>query len=189
MTKQLSEMSLEELWQLFPISLTEHQTEWAQWYEEEVQVVRSALGKEIISRISHVGSTAVKGIWAKPVVDILIEIPAGTSMDSVKDVLTECGYIIMSADKKRISFNKGYTEKGYAEKVFHLHLRYRGDNDELYFRDYLNQYPAAAKQYEALKLTLWERYEHDREAYTTAKTEFVSEWTRKAKEEYGNKYK
>ena len=43
----------------------------------------------------------------------------------------------MSETSDRLSFNKGYTEEGFAERVFHLHLRYIGDNDELYFRDYL----------------------------------------------------
>lgn len=50
------------------------------------------------------------------------------------------GYICMSETSDRISFNKGYTENGFAERVFHLQLRYIGDNDELYFRDCLIEY-------------------------------------------------
>ena len=53
----------------------------------------------------------------------------------------------MSESRDRISFNKGYTEDGFAEKVFHLHLRYRGDNGELYFRDFLIEHPDVAKEY------------------------------------------
>ena len=68
-----------------------------------------------------------------------------------------------------MSFNKGYTEEGFAEKVFHLHLRYFGDNDELYFRDYLNERPDIAEKYEQLKLSLWKKYEHDRDGYTEAR--------------------
>lgn len=98
------------------------------------------------------------------------------------------GYICMSQSEDRISFNKGYTENGFSEKVFHLHLRYAGDNDELYFRDYLIEFPDIAKEYEKLKISLWKEYEHNRDAYTNAKTEFVKKYTEKAKSIYGNRY-
>lgn len=57
----------------------------------------------------------------------------------------------MSSSESRYSFNWGYTEKGFADKVYHLHLRYEGDNDELYFRDYLNENPLYAKEYECIR--------------------------------------
>ena len=72
--------------------------------------------------------------------------------------------------------------------MFHLHLRHAGDNDELYFRDYLNDNPLLAKQYEALKRSLWKRFEHDRDGYTLAKTSFIMEQTEKAKRCYGRRY-
>ena len=93
----------------------------------------------------------------------------------------------MSQTEDRLSFNKGYTEQGFAERVFHLHLRYTGDNDELYFRDYLLEFPAVAKEYERLKLSLWKKYEHDRDAYTNAKTEFIQKYTQQAKILYKNR--
>ena len=94
----------------------------------------------------------------------------------------------MSDGQNRKSFNYGYTDKGFAEKVFHLHLRYKGDNDELYFRDFMNDNVLLAKQYEELKMSLWKIYEHDRDSYTNAKGSFVIEQTKKAKKEYGNRY-
>ena len=81
-----------------------------------------------------------------------------------------------------MSFNKGYMEEGFADKVYHLHLRYAGDNDEIYFRDYLNAHPEVAKEYETLKLGLWKRFEHDRDGYTAAKSEFVTKYTELAKQ-------
>ena len=94
----------------------------------------------------------------------------------------------MSESEKGLSFNKGYTENGFAERVFHLHLKCTGDNDELYFRDYLNEFLDVAKEYEKLKLSLWKEYEHNRDAYTNAKTDFVKKYTLQAKSFYGNKY-
>ena len=61
--------------------------------------------------------------------------------------------------------------------IFLVHLRYTGDNDELYLRDYLNELPDVAKEYETLNLRLWKQYEHNRDAYTDAKTGFISKWT------------
>ena len=63
-----------------------------------------------------------------------------------------------------------------------------GDNDELYFRDYLIEHPNVAKEYEELKLDLWKKHVRNRDAYTNAKTEFVKKYTEKAKILYGNRY-
>ena len=94
----------------------------------------------------------------------------------------------MSRNERRMSFNKEYTESGFAERVFHLHLRYAGDNDELYFRDYLREHPGIAKEYEQLKLLLRKRFEHDRDGYTDAKSEFIKRYTAEAKSLYGKRY-
>ncbi len=185
MRKRLSEMSLEELWQLFPIILTEHQDEWEVWYREEEEALAQILPVQYTARISHVGSTAVRGIQAKPIVDILVEITPGYNMKNIEGILCKNGWLCMSRDEKRMSFNKGYTENGFAERVFHLHLRYEGDNDELYFRDYLREYPEIANKYEQLKLSLRKQFEHDRDGYTEAKTEFVKRYTAEAKSLYG----
>lgn len=184
--KKLSEMSLEELWQLFPIFLTEHRDCWREWYLEEEALLKRAL--PFVKRISHIGSTAVSAIWAKPIIDILAEIPGEKSLGGCKEILLRSGYICMSQRESRLSFNKGYTQDGFAERVFHLHLRYEGDNDEMYFRDYLNEFPEAAKEYEEMKLRLWKEYEHDRDGYTEAKAEFVRRYTQRAKALYANRY-
>lgn len=191
MGKALSDMSLEELWELFPIFLTEHKAIWNAWYVEErkrlADIFLTEKKAENIS-ISHIGSTAIQAIWAKPIIDLLVEIPASLSMDGIKELLVQNGYICMSEEQNRKSFNRGYTSEGFAEKVFHLHLRYKGDNAELYFRDYMNDNPHLAKQYEALKLSLWKEFEHDRDGYTQAKTAFIAEQTEQAKRHYGHRY-
>ena len=181
MSKKLSEMTLEELWQLFPIILTEHKDCWEKYYAEEADELKILLPQG--TKINHIGSTAVKGIWAKSIVDILIEVDETVRLAEVGTILQDNGWIKMSESERRMSFNKGYTESGFAEKVFHLHLRYMGDNDEIYFRNYLIAHPKTAKEYEALKLELWKRFEHDRDGYTEAKSEFVKKYTALAKEE------
>ena len=179
MSKKLSEMTFEELWRLFPIILEEHNNKWVDWFNEEAVNLEKILPRS--AKISHIGSTAVSTIWAKPIVDILVEIENG--MGGVKELLIGNGYICMSEEINRMSFNKGYTENGFAERVFHLHLRYMGDNDEIYFRDYLIEHPDMAKEYEKLKLELWKKFEYNRDEYTNQKTEFVRKYTEIAMEE------
>ena len=101
MSKKLSEMSLEELWQLFPIFLTEHNQHWAEWYDEEKEILGNLLPTD--TEFYHIGSTAINGIWAKPIVDILIVVSDGRRLKDTADALQNNGYIIMSENDKRIS--------------------------------------------------------------------------------------
>ena len=181
MIKKLEEMSLEELWQLFPIFLVEHRSEWKDWYESEKTSLKKILGANVIKRIEHIGSTAIPNIWAKNIVDILLEVGRIEDLARVRDLLVKNGWLVMSESPNRISLNKGYTEQGFAEKVFHLHLRLMGDHDEIYFRDYLCQHPDIAKAYQELKLNLWKKFEHNRDAYTDAKTDFINHYVSEAK--------
>ncbi|MCP0886063.1 GrpB family protein [Ligilactobacillus sp. WILCCON 0076] len=182
MSKPLSGMTLLELWELFPIQLTEHKVYWKEWYREEQAFLSSFLPEDV--RIYHIGSTAINGIWAKPIVDILVETPL-TEHEVIKELLLKNGYLCMTQNEKRMDFNKDYTPDGFAESVFHLHLRDFGDHDELYFRDYLNEHPETADEYEKLKLSLWKPYEHDRDGYTEQKTGFVKKVTQLAIAQYG----
>lgn len=180
MNKKLTDMTLKELWQLFPIVLSEHKPYWSDWYEDEVKNLKDVLPSD--TAYHHVGSTAVRGIMAKPIIDILIETASADKLRQTAKTLQEKGCIVMSATDSRISLNKGYTEKGFDQKVFHFHVRLQGDIDEIFFRDYLNAHKDVAKDYEALKLSIWKKYEHDRDAYTQAKSDFVKKYTNLAKE-------
>lgn len=159
MGKELSEMTLEELWRLFPIILKEHNTHYKDWYEFEKQKLLNCIDRKNFMRINHIGSTSVEGL--------------------------------MSSENNpymKMVFNKGYTKDGFAEKVYHLHVRYYDNWDELYFRDYLMEHKEIAKEYGELKLGLITQYEYNRDEYTNAKSNFILKYTQKAKEEYADKY-
>ncbi len=190
MKADLSELSLEELWTLFPIILKEHNPDYKVWYEEEKQRIISKVKPENLIRISHIGSTAVKGLTAKPIVDILLEIDGACGVSAIIKVLKTLGWRLMSQedDPVKLSFNKGYTPEGFADRVYHLHVRYFGNWPELYFRDFLIAHPDVAGEYERLKLKLWKQYEHDRDSYTEAKTDFVKRYSDMAKVEFNNRY-
>lgn len=183
---KLDELSLEKLWELFPITFTDYGENFKDNYLEEENILKMLLGN-YIKRISHIGSTAIKNIKTKPIVDILIEIDFDNK-DSIREILLNHGYILMNETLEKISFNKGYTINGYDDKVFHIHIKNYRDCDELYFRDYLNDHFLKAKEYEKLKLELYDKYKPNRDLYTNGKKNFVIEIVNLAKEKYKNKY-
>ena len=180
----MNEMTLEELWQLFPIALSDHRAEWADRFARERRRILSFLPNDCPVSLSHIGSTAIPGIKAKNIVDILAE-TAPARFEKVRDAIAANGYTAMSESAGRVSFNRGYTEHGFAEEVFHLHLRYEGDNEELLFRDYLTAHPQTAREFESLKVSLAEKFRYDRDGYTEAKGGFIRSVTERAKREAG----
>lgn len=178
---------------IYPIILCEYNPAWPEWYAEEKMNLERLIGTESIIRISHYGSTSVPGLTAKPTVDILLEITEDTNVSKLIDALSSPEYIClnppdMPTSPPHLMFLKGYLSDGFAEKVFHIHVRYQRDPlnhtaiwDELYFRDYLIAHPETALEYAALKTRLHKGFEHDRDGYTDAKTAFIREVTEKAK--------
>ena len=191
MSKELSEMSNEELWELFPIILSEHKSEWFSEYTKEAKYLVENIGKENVIRISHYGSTSIKGLLAKPTIDILLEITelADKDRQAFIDKVISLGYNYTyqpSNPLPHMMFMKGYTPRGFEGQVYHLHVRYRGDWDELYFCAYLRKHPEVAKEYGDLKLRLIKDFKHDRDGYTNAKTEFIRKYTLLARKELGD---
>lgn len=176
-------MTLEELWLLFPIVMTTYRPQWKEWASEEIHNLSNLLSDVVPVAISHIGSTAIPGIKAKPIVDILVEMSPRADWKQVRTIMERNSYICMAESEKRMSFNKGYTSDGYAERVFHIHFHIEGDNDEIIFRDYLRGHPSVAKEYEALKSSLLPKYRNDRDGYTEAKTDFIRKITVLAKKE------
>ena len=172
MAKRLEDMTLEELWELFPIIISPHNPEWSRWAAEEIAGLSAILSGYALN-ISHIGSTAIPSIMAKPIIDILIEVADSVDREAIKEIMSANGYICMAESADRLSFNKGYTANGFAERVFHVHVHRAGDNDEIRFRDYLISHPDAAKEYESLKEGLLPKYRNDRDGYTAAKTPFI----------------
>lgn len=182
MDKALEKMTLEELWALFPITLTPYNPKWKLWAEDEI-INLQALLSAYSPIINHIGSTAIPDIQAKPIIDLLVEVADRSVFSRIKAILNNNGYICMSDKPNRMSFNKGYTPNGYAERVFHIHLRVFGDNDEILFRDYLISHSNVAKEYEDLKIGLLSKYRNNRDSYTAAKSNFIQRVLQLAKED------
>jgi len=185
-------MSNEELWTLFPIILSEHRLIWKENYLTEKIVIEQAVGIRNIVRINHYGSTSVPNLLAKPSIDILLEVKNNTNIEKLILNMQSVGYIYseqLNNPEPCMMFMKGYTAQGLKGQAFHAHVRYSGHWDELYFRDYLLSHPEIADKYGKLKSELQKKYEHDRDGYTDAKTDFIKQVTKLARTEMQNIYK
>lgn len=174
--RPLWEMSPRELGALFPIVLAEYDPAWPARYAAEAALIETALGPGMLARISHIGSTAVPGMLAKPTIDILLEVYDDVDGTRLVRSLTEMGYhhtLHPERPPPHLMFMKGYTPRGFVGQAFHVHVRFQDDWPEFSFRDYLAGHPAEAERYAALKRRLQARHRFDREAYTDGKTAFI----------------
>lgn len=191
MSQSLDKLSNEELWQLFPIIISEHQPEWKNTYEAEKKVIQESIGNDHIARVNHIGSTFVPNLPAKPTIDILLEVKKDVNTEWLIQTIKSIGYIYSPQPGNpppHMMFMKGYTDEGFKGQAYHLHVRYPGDWNELYFRDYLCKHNETAQKYGELKRTLKEKFEHDRDKYTTEKSDFIKGITELARKEFPDKY-
>ena len=162
------------------ISLVEYNPMWVDMYEEEAEFVKSALGHLVVG-IHHIGSTAIPGICAKPIIDILVEASDIEGIESRNEAMIELGY------EPRGEFGipgRRYFSKGSDEiRTHHVHIFQVGDPQikrHLNFRDYLIAYPDKAREYCELKKQLASQFREDIENYTEGKSEFIEDIDRRA---------
>ena len=162
-----------------PIVVVDYDESWTAIYEMLRARVAVELGPLAIA-VEHVGSTAVLGLAAKPIIDIDVVIASRDDLPRAIAALRRLGYV--HRGDLGVPGREAFEAPGGLPK-HHLYVC-SADSEELRrhleFRDYLRAHEEAARQYEALKRDLAERYRDDREAYTDAKAEFVQETLRAA---------
>jgi GrpB-like predicted nucleotidyltransferase (UPF0157 family) len=162
------------------IKIVPYNPNWPDLYRQEARKIAAALAGEIIL-IHHIGSTAIPGIKAKPVIDCLIEVYQIERVDSYNDELITLGY--HPRGENGIPGRRYFNKKIGNEHTHHLHIFKVGHPEidrHLDFRDYLRAHPNKAQAYSQLKEKLAEKYRHDSVAYTAGKNEFVREIDQKA---------
>lgn len=180
MSKDLNQLTADELGQLFPIIIVDYNPDWPRQASIEKKNIIKKVGKEFISRIEHIGSTAIPGLCAKPTIDFLLEILDITNCDFLINQLQKMGYHFISKPENpppHMMFAKGYSESGITGQTFHIHVRYSGDWDEIVFRDYLLKNQTVTADYARLKRKLVNEFKNDREKYTDSKTTFIKNTT------------
>jgi GrpB-like predicted nucleotidyltransferase (UPF0157 family) len=173
-------MTTDELGQLFPIIIVDYNPDWPKLASIELKNILKIVGKDTVSRIEHIGSTAVPGLCAKPTIDFLLEILDITNCDLLIKKLQKIGYQFIHKPENpppHMMFAKGYSGFGITGQTFHIHVRYTGDWDEIVFRDYLIKNQSVTDEYSRLKRKLADEFKHDREKYTDSKTTFIKKTT------------
>ena len=156
------------------VYLEPHQSEWERAAEETIQTLKSILGS-IAADIQHIGSTSIKIISAKPIIDIAVAVNDYELILSKRDVLEKADIIFRFDERpEQLLFVMGDFAKD--TRSHHIHVVLLGSdewNNYINFRDYLNSNTEAAREYETTKLRLSEQYPDDRIAYTDGKKDII----------------
>lgn len=161
------------------VEIYDYDPAWAQEFRDLGSSLRNALG-DVVGRIDHIGSTAVLGLAAKPVIDIQISVASLEPVRAYLSQLEGLGYVWREDNPEK---TKRYFRETLGLRRTHLHVRQRGSWHEQYallFRDYLRQHAEDCCSYETVKRTLAARYADDRYAYTEAKSDIFWEIIRRA---------
>ena len=162
------------------VALAEYDPSWPQQYEEAAHWLRDHLGSDIILSVEHFGSTAIPGMPAKPIIDILVEIPSfSEAKRRVLPLLNSQTWEYWWYQGKMM-FVKRHKLMGRRTQHVHMMPSGRSRRERLAFRDHLRSDPKDASRYAALKRELAKSHRKDRERYTEAKSDFVSRIVSKA---------
>lgn len=168
------------------VEIVPYNSSWPHDARIEIEKLKAALPLNCIVDIQHVGSTAIPGLSAKPIIDIQI---AAKSLDEMKVIavpaLQKLGYEYWydNPDPERMFFVKGMPPYG-EKRTHHVHIvepTSKHWEGKVLFRDFLISHPEAANEYEQLKIELAQQHTFDREQYTDAKGEFVNKILKLAK--------
>jgi len=173
------------------VDVVAYDPRWPEVFEQERLHLLSCLPTDLVKRIEHFGSTAVPGLSAKPIVDILVEV---TSLDETKQriapILESQGYEYFwrpSWGDDTPPFYAWFIKRDErGNRTHHIHMveAHFEHWDRLLFRDYLIEHSDVAREYGNLKRKLSDAHHRDRVVYTQAKSDFIRVVTEKAKQYY-----
>ncbi len=179
--KRIQELVKEE------VEIVSYNPEWPGYFEKEKKFLLSIIPGGLIKRIEHFGSTAIHGMCAKPIIDMLIEIKSNKDAKNIiVPILKSLGYEYFwrpTIGNKPPFYHWFIKRNKKGQRTHHLHMVTKNSLlwDRLYFRDYLKKFPKEARIYDKLKKELSRKYPNDRVLYTKAKTRFIGRVTGKAK--------
>ena len=163
------------------VDLVDYDPGWPALYEAEADAIQSALAGLTDFEMTHFGSTAIPGLAAKPIIDIMLVVPDQRAWPRLIEPIKGLGYVYWEDNPRRdrMFFVKGMPPFG-PRRTHHVHVRTPEDaRPALVFCDYLRAHPDEAARYAALKRELAARHSTDRDAYTEGKARYVDEIVRR----------
>lgn len=155
------------------VELVSYDATWPARFEAERELLAAALKPWLAGAIEHIGSTAVPGLPAKPVIDIMAPVHTLESSRAAIEVATACGYVYFPYKADQMHW---FCKPSPAHRTHHLHLiPYASPlwEQRLLFRNALRHSQALAAEYGQLKRRLAAQFRTDREAYTEGKGPFI----------------
>ena len=168
-----------------PIEVVDYDPRWPLRYQRERDRIAAALGEHAVA-IEHVGGTAVPGLPAKPVIDIMVGVPDIERAGQAVAGLINLGYQYVPELESQLP-ERRYFRRGTPE-THHVHMVAVSSDfweEHLLFRDYLRTHPQAAEEYGKLKRGLASRFRFDRDAYRAGKLPFIDTVVDAARREAG----
>ena len=156
-----------------PIVIVDYDPDWPRQFQLESELLASALKRWLVGDLEHVGSTAVVGLVAKPIIDIMAPV---RSLDASRPAIDAAATLSYCYSDYKSDAMHWFCKPSPRERTHHLHMVPRTSQlwcDRLAFRDALRANPELAKEYGLLKQELAAQYRFNRDAYTDAKSEFV----------------
>jgi GrpB-like predicted nucleotidyltransferase (UPF0157 family) len=173
------------------VSVVPYDPQWTVMFQKEKMHLLSCLPKTLIKRIEHFGSTAVPGLAAKPIVDMLVEV---SSLDKTREIIPPIleaqGYDYFWrptwGDDTPPFYAWFIKRNSQGHRTHHIHMveAHFEHWGRLLFKDYLIDHPQVAREYAVLKQRLSDVYKNDRVEYTKAKTDFIERITKIAEDQY-----
>jgi GrpB-like predicted nucleotidyltransferase (UPF0157 family) len=163
------------------VTLRAYDPSWPDRFQLEAAALHKAIGPWITGGVHHIGSTAMPGMTAKPVIDIMVGV---ADLDESRPCIELLAPLDYCYAPYRDDVMHGFCKPSPAKRTHHLHLVPTDSarfTDVLAFRDYLRTHAEAARQYENVKLELATRYADDRNAYTDGKSDMVAALTEQAR--------
>lgn len=159
--------------------MSEYKPEWVTKFARESDLLRRLFGKGVLD-IHHIGSTAIPGIKAKPIIDILITTFNIHHIDAFDSEMENLGYLV--GGEFGLSGRRFYCKGDKDHCHYHVHIyeaTHPSANAYLLFRDYMIKHPDNARAYEQIKSDLALKYPNNRTLYTQSKGQFIKELCKK----------
>ncbi|MGB3294973.1 MAG: GrpB family protein [Phormidesmis sp.] len=157
-----------------------HDPKWSEMFERESECIHHALGENVVT-VHHIGSTAIPGIYAKPIIDLLVEVKDIARVDEQNAQMVLLGYEAMG--EFGITGRRYFRKESLQKRTHHVHIFAVGSDQverHLAFRDYLVGHPGDAQAYSELKRSLAKAYRTDIGKYMDGKDGFIKAIDEKA---------
>jgi GrpB-like predicted nucleotidyltransferase (UPF0157 family) len=166
----------EPAWAYERVEVVAYDPAWRDRAARDVEDIAKCLSGWLVTPVEHIGSTAVPGLPAKPIIDLMVAVDSFAVVPKLDLILRPIGWHLVPPELDQRQWRRFFVKVVNDRRHAHLHVMVEGDprwTEQVLFRDVLRSNPALRDDYARLKLALADQHAGDREAYTAAKADFI----------------